>query len=231
MMQDFCAFACTFSALWLRQMGCSMIDAILFDLDGTLIDTEAVALVAGHAAFAEQGAAVDTEFMHRLVGVDQPTSRRFIAQALPQVDIAALTRSWDARFQAAILAGLPMKHGAHDLLGAALRPMGLVTSSGRAAAHHKLRLAKIDHHFSTVITVDDVSQPKPAPEPYLMAAQQMGVDPARCLVFEDSETGAEAAHRAGCIVVQVPDIVPTQGRWAHHVAADLLAGARHYGLI
>ncbi len=208
-----------------------MIDAILFDLDGTLIDTESVALDAGQAAFAALGVPVDAPFMHRLVGVDQPTSRRIIAQSLPDLDVAALALAWESRFQAAISQNLPMKQGAHDLLRAALRPMGLVTSSGREAAHHKLRLAAIDHHFDTVITVDDVSRPKPSPDPYVLAAAQMGVDPARCLVFEDSETGAEAAHRAGCIVVQVPDIVPTQGRWAHHVAADLLSGARHYGLL
>jgi beta-phosphoglucomutase-like phosphatase (HAD superfamily) len=49
-------------------------------------------------------------------------------------------------------------------------------------------------------------------------------------VFEDSETGAEAAYRAGCTVVQVPDVVPSEGRWAHHLAPDLLTGARMAGL-
>jgi beta-phosphoglucomutase-like phosphatase (HAD superfamily) len=50
-------------------------------------------------------------------------------------------------------------------------------------------------------------------------------------VFEDSEVGAEAAHRAGCVVVQVPDVLPSRHRWAHHVAADLMSGARLAGLI
>jgi HAD superfamily hydrolase (TIGR01509 family) len=208
-----------------------MIDAILFDLDGTLIDTESVAYHAGHAAFADLGFSVDQALMHQLVGVDQPTSRRIIQTHLPDLDITLLAQAWDARFNAAILQDLPLKTGALDLLGLALRPMAIVTSSGRDGAHHKLRLAQIDRHFQHVVTVNDVTRPKPAPDPYLLAAQKLGVDPARCLVFEDSETGAEAAHRAGCIVVQVPDIVPTQGRWAHHVAPDLLAGARHYGLI
>ena len=97
-----------------------MIDAILFDLDGTLVDTESVALVAGHAAFTELGADVDIDFMHRLVGVDQPTSRKFIAHTLPDLDIAALTRAWDQRFHAAISQDLPMKLGAQDILRAAL---------------------------------------------------------------------------------------------------------------
>lgn len=208
-----------------------MIDAMLFDLDGTLIDTESAALIAGQAAFAKMGAPVSVEFMHQLVGVDQPTGRARIKALFPDLNLGALTAAWDLGFEAEIAAGLPLKAGALQLLSAAVRPMAIVTSSGRAAAHHKLRLAQIDQHFGHVITVDDVSQPKPAPEPYLLAAGRVGVDPARCLVFEDSETGAEAAHRAGCIVVQVPDVVATQGRWAHHVAGDLLSGARHYGLI
>lgn len=212
-------------------MGALMIDAILFDLDGTLIDTESVALKAGHAAFGDLGVGVDMALMHRLVGVDQPTSRKIIQASLPDLDIRQLAQAWDARFNAAILQDLPLKAGAVDLLGLALRPMAIVTSSGQDAAHHKLRLAQIDHHFQHVVTVGDVACPKPAPDPYLLAAQKLGVSPTRCLVFEDSETGAEAAYRAGCIVVQVPDILPTKGRWAHHVAPDLLAGARHFGLI
>ncbi len=208
-----------------------MIDAILFDLDGTLLDTESVAITAGRAAFAELGHAVDDAFMHRLVGVDQPTSRKFIQSMHPSLDVAALGARWDRHFEAAILDDLPLKPGAREILAAAQMPLAIVTSSGRSAALHKLKLAQIEHHFRLVITVDDVQRPKPAPEPYLMAAAQLGCAPERCLVFEDSETGAEAAHRAGCIVVQVPDLVPTQGRWAHHIAPDLMSGARHYGVI
>lgn len=208
-----------------------MIDAILFDLDGTLIDTESASLAAGQAALAQLGAPVTVEFMHQLVGVDQPTGRKRIQALFPDLNLDALAVAWDQGFDTAIQSGLPLKAGALQLLSAALRPMAIVTSSGREAAHHKLRLAQIDHHFSHVITVNDVTQPKPAPEPYLLAAQRLGFDPARCLVFEDSETGAEAAHRAGCIVVQVPDVVATEGRWAHHVATDMWAGARHFGLI
>jgi beta-phosphoglucomutase-like phosphatase (HAD superfamily) len=81
-----------------------------------------------------------------------------------------------------------------------------------------------------VITLDDVTAAKPAPDPYLLAANKLGVAPARCLVFEDSEAGAEAAHRAGCRVVQVPDVVPSEGRWAHHLAPSLLEGALAAGL-
>ena len=106
-----------------------------------------------------------------------------------------------------------------------------MTSTGRVGAHRKLGIAGIAEAFTHVVTLDDVRAAKPDPEPYLLAASLFGVAPARCLVFEDSETGAEAAHRAGCVVVQVPDVVPSRGRWAHHLAPDLLTGARMAGLL
>ena len=208
-----------------------MFDAIFFDLDGTLVDTEVLALAAGIKAFAALGHPVDLPFMHRLVGVDIPTAGKIIAAAHPGLDQSKLHPIWEASFQAAMAEdGLKLKPGATELLSARLYPMALVTSSGRRGAHDKLARAGIDHHFDLVITVEDVTAAKPAPAPYLLAAERLGVNPARCLVFEDSETGAEAAHRAGCVVVQVPDVVPSTGRWAHHLAEDLLSGAKAAGL-
>ncbi len=206
-------------------------DAILFDLDGTLIDTESIALTTGMAAFAAHGHAVDHAFMHALVGKDEPTAARIIHAALPGIDLAAVNRHWRRGFEEGVNAGLDLKPGARDLLPALDHPLAIVTSTGREGAHRKLGIAGIADAFTHVVTLDDVRAPKPDPEPYLLAATLFGVSPSRCLVFEDSETGAEAAHRAGCIVVQVPDIVPSEGRWAHHLAPDLLTGARMAGLL
>jgi HAD superfamily hydrolase (TIGR01509 family) len=208
-----------------------MFDAVLFDLDGTLIDTESIAMTAGLRVLAEMGHPVDSAFMHGLVGKAEPQTVAILSAALPLLDIAAFDQRWRQGFQDGMAEGLSLKAGALDLLTMLSHPMAIVTSSGRHGAHHKLGLAGIAAHFREVITLDDVSNAKPAPDPYLLAAHKMGVDPARCLVFEDSDVGAESAHRAGCVVVQVPDVAPVSGRFARHTASDLIAGARLAGLI
>jgi HAD superfamily hydrolase (TIGR01509 family) len=208
-----------------------MYDAILFDLDGTLIDTETIALVTGRAAFAAHGHPVEDAFMHQLVGKDEPTAGIIIQATFPTLDVAAVNRQWRHAFAAEVERDLPLKSGVTELLAALTNPLAIVTSTGRTGAHRKLAIAGIAQAFTHVVTLDDVTAPKPAPDPYLLAAALFGVPAERCLVFEDSETGAEAAHRAGCTVVQVPDVVPSEGRWAHHLAPDLLTGARMAGLL
>lgn len=208
-----------------------MFDAVIFDLDGTLIDTESLALAAGLAAFADQGTAVEPSFLHGLIGTDNPTGARLIRAGFPHLDLEALHRHWSDGFQAALAAGLPLKPGVMDLLEQIRHPKAIATSSGRDAAAQKIGLAGFAAHFSHVIVLEDVAAPKPAPDPYLLAARRLGVDPARCLVFEDSDVGAKAAHSAGMCVVQVPDVLATEGRHAHLVAPDLLTGARLIGLL
>lgn len=208
-----------------------MYDALLFDLDGTLIDTESIALETGLAAFAAHGHPVSRSFLEGLVGKDEPTSESLIRAAYPGIDLTAINAAHRTAFVERVERGLPLKPGAAELLAAANLPCAIVTSSRRAGAHRKLAIAGIAQAFAHVVTLDDVQAPKPAPAPYLLAATLFGFAPGRCLVFEDSETGAESAYRAGCHVVQVPDVVPSAGRWAHHLAPDLLAGARLAGLL
>ncbi|MEO6299265.1 MAG: HAD family phosphatase [Paracoccaceae bacterium] len=209
-----------------------MYDALLFDLDGTLIDTESLAIASGLLAFAATGFPVELDFMHSLVGVDQPTAGRIIRARHPELDLDQLNQLWHQGFSNQVDRGLTLKAGAAEILAmAAHLPRAIVTSSGRFEAHRKLGIVGLATTFAKVVVLEDVTNPKPSPDPYLLAAKMLGVAPERCLVFEDSETGAEAAHRAGCIVVQVPDVVPSEGRWAHHLAADLISGARLAGLV
>lgn len=207
-----------------------MYDAVLFDLDGTLIDSEAVAIRTGLATFHMMGQPIDAEFFHAIIGKDSPTASRMIAAAFPEMNVDALNAAWSEGFRAAMASEIPLKPLVHETLAAISLPRAIVTSSRRDEARHKLARSALDTYFAHVVVLEDVSAAKPAPDPYLLAARLLGVDPARCLVFEDSETGAESAHRAGCVVVQIPDILPSSGRWAHHIAPDLLTGAIAAGL-
>lgn len=208
-----------------------MFDAVIFDLDGTLLDTEAVALRLGHDCLREMGQTPDMAVFHAMIGKDAPTSDLILQAAYPTLDIAAFSTLWRGGFEAALEHDLPLKPGAHDILSAIALPKAICTSSRRDSALRKLDLAGLAGHFTAVVSLDDVSRAKPHPEPYLTAAAWLGVSPARCLVFEDSETGAASARQAGCTVVQVPDMLPATGDHAHHIATTLLEGARRAGVL
>lgn len=211
-----------------------MYDAVIFDLDGTLIDTEALAIPAGVEALATLGHTVSEDFLHSLVGIDDATGVALLSEHLG----APLTReevnaAWDAAMASRMSGGIPLKPGATDLLDlvdALGLPKAIATSSRHPQAYIKLDHAGLSARFPHVVTFDCVASAKPAPDPYLRAAGLLGADPARCLAFEDSDTGARSAQAAGMKVVQVPDLLPASGGHAHYIARDLADGAAWAGL-
>jgi HAD superfamily hydrolase (TIGR01509 family) len=209
-----------------------MFDAVFFDLDGTLVDSERLALQSGAKAFAARGHHDVEDLLHSLVGVDQVTAAGLILARCPGLDLHGLNADWESAFLAAQAIELLLKPGASDIVHGlrGRHQLALVTSSRRDPAEARLVQAGLRPAFHAVVTRDDVTAAKPHPEPYLLAASLVGVDPARCLVFEDSEPGAEAAFAAGMTVVQVPDLIPASGRFAHHVAPSLMDGARWAGI-
>ncbi|WP_305971439.1 MULTISPECIES: HAD family phosphatase [unclassified Mameliella] len=209
-------------------------DAVIFDLDGTLVDTESLAFVTGRRVLARHGADLTEAIFLQLVGTASDTGRTILEQHFGALDFDAIHADWLEEDRRQTAQGIPLKPGAIDLLdhlaGRAV-PVAIATSSRRTSALHKLARSDLARRFDVVVTRDCVTRAKPAPDPYLLAASRLGAEPGRCLVFEDSNTGAEAGFAAGMTVVQVPDLVPPSGRHAHHLADDLLQGAGLAGLI
>jgi beta-phosphoglucomutase-like phosphatase (HAD superfamily) len=210
-------------------------DAVIFDLDGTLIDTELLCNETGVAACANLGHPVSMTFFESLAGIDDATRVRMIGTEVGgPIDKTAFLTEWDRLCSLRFAQGIPIKAGALDLLGRIERlglPMAICTSSRRGPAAEKISAAGFGHFFRHVVTFDDIAQAKPAPDPYLRAAEWLGVAPGQCLAFEDSDTGARSARQAGLFVVQVPDLHAPKQDNAHIVAETLLDGARQAGLL
>lgn len=209
-------------------------DAVIFDLDGTLIDTERLCNTAGVDTCRIFGHDVALSFFEDLAGIhDAERLRRLSAHVGQAIEPVSFYREWDALCSAAFAQGIPHKDGAMDLLtriGAAGIPAAIATSSRHAPAHEKVTLAGFMPLVRTVVTFDCIARPKPAPDAFVEAATRLGVDPSRCLAFEDSDPGARAAWDAGMTVVQVPDLATSRGAHAHHLARTLLQGAAEAGL-
>lgn len=198
-------------------------------MDGLLLDTERLMQGAILESSAFHGFPMDEALFLSLVGVPVDGNRRQLADAF---GAAFPFDAYLARYRATVLAeiardGLPVKPGAAELLHevkAAGLPLAICTSTQRHRAQEHLAHAGFLPLLDALVTRDDVAYPKPHPEPYLLAAERLGVAPADCLALEDSPTGVRSAAAAGMAVVMVPDLLPATGELhelAHAVAADL----------
>lgn len=210
-----------------------MFDAVLFDMDGTLLDSEVIWRDAFLGLCADYGLEGAEEIYGQVVGATVPQVRTLLLTWLPaRIDPTAFERGWLARVRHGEVPAL--KPGAMELVSTLALPIAVVTSTGRVDAERLLRAAGLWPFLSLLISVDDVERSKPDPEPYLVAAERLGVDITRCAAFEDSDTGTRAAVASGASVVQVPDFThPSEAVRAlgHVIAGSLTEGAREIGLI
>src|SRR3954451_7730582 len=189
------------------------VEAILLDMDGTLLDTETVYLQASIAALNALGYTDGvTELCHAMIGIPGPDNERTLRSHFGAgFPLAEVNRLFAAKSVEILQTGMPLKPGVIALLDAieaAGLPKAIVTSSSRSTAAAHLGLAGIEHRFDAILTRDDVSRAKPHPALYLLAAERLRTGARACVAIEDSNPGVAAAHAAGAITLMVPDIVP-----------------------
>ena len=186
--------------------------AILFDMDGLLLDTERLIRDAMIAVMADLGFMMSGTDYAELIGRPEPASRAIMqARFGAGLDYDVMRAEVRLRIRAEWGSIRPLKPGAADLLAqvnAAGIPAAIVTSSEQALARAHLGHVGLLDGFATIVGCDDVANGKPHPEPYRTAAARLGVAPRAALALEDSHNGIIAAHMAGVPVIMVPDLLP-----------------------
>ncbi|MER6210826.1 MULTISPECIES: HAD family phosphatase [unclassified Streptomyces] len=201
----------TVPALGTRTAEGSALQAVLLDMDGTLVDTEGFWWDVEVEVFAALGHTLDDSWRHVVVGGPMTRSAGFLIEATgADITLAELSVLLNSGFEDRIGRTLPLMPGAARLLAELAEyeiPTALVSASHRRIIDRVLTLLG-PQHFTLTIAGDEVTRTKPYPDPYLLAAAGLGVDPARCAVVEDTATGVAAAEAAGCLVVAVPSVAP-----------------------
>lgn len=186
-------------------------EAVLFDMDGTLVDTEML--------WGEAVANVALGFGRRMTRADEPdvlgrpsdhTAGHLIATSADAPQFADLVEQLDSAYEDLVAHNLTARPGVTELLELLARaeiPAAIVSASPRRVVELvRDRLGR--HLFVAVVGFEDAPRSKPAADPYLAAAARLGVDPAKCVAVEDSPVGLASAEAAGCHVIVVPSTVP-----------------------
>lgn len=186
-----------------------MIEAVVFDLDGLLVDSEPIQIEAWRKFLAGHDRELSDGLLGEMFGLPVRDSSRLVAERLClPLDPMAVMAGRDEVFFDMLPANLRPMPGAIELVGELKQlglKLGLATSGHRRYVSLVLTELKLDQSFLAEVTSDDIEHGKPAPDIYLAAAQKLGVDPSGCLALEDSPLGVASAISAGMYCLAVPN--------------------------
>ncbi|HEX5375808.1 MAG TPA: HAD family phosphatase [Solirubrobacterales bacterium] len=202
-------------------------DAVIFDNDGLLLDTESVWTRAEQDLFARRGLEFTPAHKHELVGTSAAIAGSILERRLGEPGRAAeLIEELNELVVAELEHGVEAMVGARDLLQALARrgtPIGLVSNSPLRFVRRSLEIVGFTDHFDVILSAHEVAAPKPAPDPYLEACRRLGVEAGPAVIaLEDSPTGVAAACAAGLTVIGIPSLKGIELTEAHELAESLL---------
>jgi HAD superfamily hydrolase (TIGR01509 family) len=191
------------------------VKAVVFDMDGLLVDTETVIFRAMQHVAQGQGGELPFATFQRMVGLQDAASNQIVVDHFGEgFDLEAWTLAVRAHSHEQMAAGVALKAGVVEILDYLAKvglPCAVATSSSLAAVRRNLGPGGLIDRFAALITKEVQTQGKPHPQPFLKAAAALGVAPADCLALEDSHNGVRSASSAGMMTVMVPDMLdPTE---------------------
>jgi beta-phosphoglucomutase-like phosphatase (HAD superfamily) len=185
--------------------------AVVFDMDGLLFDTETLYQEAILIAAAEAGHEVAPDFFGRTVGLPWAQSRELLLSHFGETfAIDEFQEAWGRHFWVSAETRLSLKVGALELLDTLDQyqlPRAIATASSHRMVERHLTAHNLMERFDAIVGHGDYERGKPAPDPFLKAAERLGVEPHLCLVLEDSHNGIRSASSAGMMTIMVPDLL------------------------
>jgi HAD superfamily hydrolase (TIGR01509 family) len=205
-------------------------DAVVFDNDGLLLDTESVWTRAERDLFERRGIEFRPADKRELVGTSAEVAGGVLERRLGEPGRApALIAELNELVIAELEHGVEAMIGARELLHELVlrgTPIGLVSNSPLRFVRRSLQIVGFEDRFDAVVSAHEVAAPKPAPDPYLEACRRLGVEAGPGVVaLEDSPTGVAAARAAGLTVIGIPSLEGVALSEAHEIAESLLDGA------